>query len=78
MQVKNLWDWKGFPNPQDYNEYRESLKFPHETGDEQGNDKIGDWGKTDANGEDYIKLGWNYWDQFINPRSVTFGLRVNL
>jgi len=72
MQVKNLFNWKGFPNPQDYQAYIESLHFPHETGEQNGNDKVGEWDK------DYIKLGWNYWDQFINPRNVWFGVRVNL
>jgi hypothetical protein len=72
MQVRNLFDWKGFPNPMNYNQYRESLKFPHELGDEKGNDKIGEWDK------DYIELGWNDFSQFINPRRFLFGVRVNL
>ena len=72
MQVKNLFNWKGFPNPMNYTRYSESLKFPHELGDEQGNDKIGEWDK------DYIELGWNDFSQFINPRRFFFGVRVNL
>jgi hypothetical protein len=78
MQVKNLFNWKGFPNPRNYNQYVSSLKFPHEQGDNYGNDKIGEWGKTDKNGEEYIELGWNDWAHFINPRRVFFGVRINL
>lgn len=72
MQVRNLFNYRGFPNPFNYNEYRDSLKFPHEQGDENGNDKLGDWDK------DYIKLGRNTWSQFVNPRDIFFGVRVNL
>jgi hypothetical protein len=72
MQVKNLFNWKGFPNPRNYNQYVSSLKFPHEQGSEKGNDKLGEWDK------DYIELGWNDWAHFVNPRRVWFGLRVNL
>jgi hypothetical protein len=78
MQVKNLFNWKGFPSPRNYNQYVSSLKFPHEKGSENGNDKIGEWGKKDANGEEYIELGWNDWAHFVNPRRVWFGVRVNL
>jgi hypothetical protein len=69
MQVKNLFDYKGFPNPQNYTAYVASLKFPHEVGDQKGNDKLGEWDK------DYIELGWNTYSQFINPRDIWFGIR---
>ena len=79
MQVKNLFDWKGFPNPMDYTQYRESLHFPYETGPEHGNDKIGTaWRDDNGDGINDIKLGWNDFSQFINPRRFVFGIRVNL
>ncbi len=42
MQVKNLFNYKGQPEPLHYNQYIDSLRFPHETGDQKGDDKIGD------------------------------------
>ena len=70
MQVKNLFNYKGFPNPLYWNKYVDSLHFPYETGDQKGTDKLGDSGK------DYIDLGWNTWSQFVNPRDIFFGLRI--
>jgi len=70
MQVKNLFNFKGFPNPLYWNKYIDSLHLPWETGDQKGNDKIGDWDK------DYIDLGWNTWAHFVNPRDIYFGLRI--
>jgi len=70
MQVKNLFNFKGFPNPLYWNKYIDSLHFPWETGDQKGNDKIGEWNKP------YIYLGWNTWAQFVNPRDIYFGLRI--
>jgi hypothetical protein len=69
MQVKNVFNFKGFPNPYNWTAYVESLKFPHEKGNQKGNDKLGDWDK------DYIDLGWNTYSQFINPRDIFFGVR---
>jgi len=70
MQVKNLFNFKGFPNPRYWNNYIDSLHFPWETGDQKGNDKIGEWDK------DYIDLGWNTWSHFVNPRDIYFGVRI--
>jgi hypothetical protein len=71
MQVKNLFNRRGFPNPFPYQQYVDSLHFPHEQGSQKGNDKLGEWDK------DYIELGINTWSQFVNPRDIFFGLRVN-
>lgn len=70
VEVKNLFNYKGFPSPLYWNKYVDSLHFPWEKGDQKGNDKLGQSGK------DYIDLGWNTWAHFINPRDVFFGLRV--
>jgi len=69
MQIKNVFNFKGWPNPRDWNKYVSSLKFPHEQGDAKGNDKLGDWDK------DYIELGWNTYSHFINPRNIFFGVK---
>jgi outer membrane receptor protein involved in Fe transport len=72
MQVRNLFNYKGFPNPLYWNRYVDSLHFPWETGTQKGNDKLGDYK------QDYIDLGWNTWAQFVNPRDIFFGLRIQL
>jgi len=72
MQVRNLFNYKGFPNPLYWNQYIDSLHFPWETGSQKGNDKLGDYK------QDYIDLGWNTWAQFVNPRDIFFGLRIQL
>lgn len=71
-QVTNLTNYRGFPNPQNMIRYRESLRFPWYQGERKGNDKWGDWDK------DHIDLGYHTWNQFINPRHYTFGLRMQL
>ncbi len=71
MQVKNLFNRRGIPNPFPYQQYVDSLHFPHEQGSQKGNDKFGEWDK------DYIQLGINTWSQFVNPRDIFFGLRLN-
>lgn len=71
-QVTNFTNYRGFPNPQNMIQYRESLRFPWYQGERKGNDKWGDWDK------DHIKLGYHTWNQFINPRHYTFGLRMQL
>jgi hypothetical protein len=72
MQVKNLFNYKGLPEPLHYNQYIDSLRFPHETGDQKGDDKIGD------HEQDYIELGWNTWAHFVNPRYILFGVKIQL
>ncbi len=69
-QIRNLFNYKGFPNPQYWNKYVDSLHFPWEKGEQKGNDKLGDYK------QDYIDLGWHSWSQFINPRDVYFGIRI--
>ena len=72
MQVYNLFNYKGFVNPQYWNSYVGSLHFPWEQGEQNGNDKLGDYK------QDYINIGWYSWNQFINPRDIFFGLRIQL
>ena len=69
MQIRNLFNYRGYPSPLYWNKYVDSLHFPYETGDQKGNDKLGEWDK------DYIELGWNTWQHFVNPRDIFFGLR---
>jgi hypothetical protein len=61
VQVTNLTNYRGFPNPQNMIRYRESLRFPWYQGERQGNDRWGEWNK------DHIDLGYHTWNQFINP-----------
>jgi outer membrane receptor protein involved in Fe transport len=75
MQVKNLFNFKESPSPLYWTRYVDSLHFPWETGSQHGNDKLGEY-PTAKNGKDYIDLGWNTWTQFINPRDIYFGLRI--
>lgn len=72
MQVRNLFNNKGFPNPFNWTRYVDSLHFPYEQGSQKGNDKLGDYDK------DYIDLGWNTWSQFVNPRDIFFGVRIQM
>ena len=72
MQITNLFNYKGFPNPLYWNDYVSSLHFPWETGSQKGNDKLGDYDKS------YINLGWNTWSQFVNPRDIWFGIRIQM
>lgn len=72
MQVRNLFNNKGFPNPFNWTRYVDSLHFPYEQGSQKGNDKLGDYDK------DYIDMGWNTWSQFVNPRDIFFGVRIQM
>jgi len=69
IQVKNLFNYKGWPAPLNWNKYLDSLRFPHESGGQKGDDKLGEWDK------DHIELGWNTWSHFVNPRDIYIGLR---
>ncbi|MFH0989970.1 MAG: TonB-dependent receptor [bacterium] len=53
-----------------YDEYKASLRLPHQG----GSDKWGQWESDDG----HIKTGW--WDApiFLNPRRILFGIRMNL
>ena len=70
--MKNLFNYKGFPNPLYWNDYVSSLHFPWEKGSQKGNDKLGEYDKS------YIDLGWNTWAQFVNPRDIFFGIRIQM
>lgn len=74
--IKNLFNQKrisyGNMTTSQYNRYMESLHLPFESGDQHGNDKIGDWDK------DYIYTGWFTAPLFLNPRQFYLGLRFNL
>ncbi len=72
VQVTNLTNYRGFPNPQNYIRYTESLRFPWYQGERQGNDRWGEWDK------DHIDLGYHTWSQFVNPRQFSLGLRMYL
>lgn len=71
-QITNLTNYRGFPNPQNFIRYTESLRFPWYQGDRKGDDRWGEWD------EDHIDLGYHTWNQFINPRQYAIGLRMYL
>ncbi|HEX9972419.1 MAG TPA: TonB-dependent receptor [bacterium] len=54
-----------------FDRYKNSLHLPYESGDQHGNDKLGEWDK------DHIDIGWFTAPLFLNPRRVLLGLRVN-
>lgn len=53
-----------------YDEYKASLRLPHQG----GNDKWGQWKSDDG----HIKTGWWEAPIFLNPRRVLFGLRLKV
>jgi hypothetical protein len=55
-----------------YNNYKESLKFPFEEGDEHGNDKWGEWDK------DYINTGWFEAPVFLNPLRLVISMTLDI
>ncbi|MDZ7386379.1 MAG: TonB-dependent receptor [candidate division KSB1 bacterium] len=74
--VQNLFNQKrlSFQNMStaQFDRYKNSLHLPFESGDQHGNDKLGEWNK------DYIDIGWFTAPLFLNPRRVLLGLRINL
>jgi hypothetical protein len=74
MDVYNLFNQKylytGGWTSAEYQAYRNSLRLPWEEGDEQGNDRWGDWDK------EHIDIGWHNWMQFLNPRDIFFGISL--
>jgi len=70
--ITNLFNEKRLTNVERYTSYLSSLKLPYETGDQNGNDKFGDYE------QDYLELGWYSWTQFLNPRDIHIGLRFSL
>lgn len=75
MQVRNVFNYKGYVNPFYWNKYVDSLHFPWEKGTQKGNDKLGEGPSAD---KPYIDVGWNDWSHYINPRDIFFGIRVQL
>ncbi|MCI0513055.1 TonB-dependent receptor, partial [candidate division KSB1 bacterium] len=54
-----------------FDRYKDSLHFPFESGEQHGNDKLGEWDK------EYIDIGWFTAPLFLNPLRTLVGLRVN-
>lgn len=75
VTVQNLLNQKrlsyGNMTTAQFDRYKNSLHLPYESGDQHGNDKLGDWD------EDHIDIGWFTAPLFLNPRRVLLGLRVN-
>jgi len=76
LTVTNLFNQKrlyisGMSTTQ-YNNYRESLKFPFEEGEEHGNDKWGEWDK------EHINTGWFQAPIFLNPRRIVLSLSMDI
>ncbi|MBN1540922.1 TonB-dependent receptor [candidate division KSB1 bacterium] len=73
--VQNLLDQKrlSFRNMStaQYDRYIDSLHFPFESGDEKGDDKLGEWDK------EHINVGWFTAPLFLNPQRILLGLRLN-
>lgn len=76
VTVQNLFNQKrlSFANMStaQYDRYKESLHLPFESGEQHGNDKLGDWNKR------HIDVGWFTTPLFLNPRRVLLGLRINM
>lgn len=72
VTITNLFNTKflttGNMSQAQYAAYKESLKTPKEG----GNDKWGDYDK------DHIDIGWWQAPLFLNPRRVTFGVKLSL
>lgn len=76
VTVSNLFNRKrlytGGMSATQYNNYKDSLKFPFEEGDEHGNDKWGEWNK------DYIDTGWFEAPIFLTPRRIVATLSLDI
>ena len=76
LTITNLFNIKrlyvGGMNTTQYNNYKSSLKFPFEDGDEHGDDKWGEWNK------EHIELGWFEAPIFLNPRRIVISLSVDI
>ncbi len=70
FNIKRLSYWN--MSTAQFDRYRESLHFPFESGDQHGEDKLGDWDK------EYIDIGWFTAPLFLNPRRILLGLRFYL
>jgi hypothetical protein len=75
VTVQNLLNQKrlsyGNMSTAQFDRYKNSLHLPFESGDQHGNDKLGEWDK------DHIDIGWFTAPLFLNPRRALLGLRVN-
>ncbi len=75
VTVQNLFNQKrlsfGNMSTAQFDRYKNSLHLPFESGDQHGNDKLGEWKK------DHIDIGWFTAPLFLNPRRVLLGVRVN-
>jgi hypothetical protein len=76
VTITNLFNQKrlytGGMSSTQYNNYKESLKFPFEEGDEHGNDKWGEWDK------DYINTGWFEAPVFLNPLRLVISMTLDI
>ncbi len=76
ITVTNLFNQKrlniGGMNTIQYTNYKNSLRFPFEEGEEQGDDKWGEWNK------EHIELGWFQTPIFLNPRRVIISLSMDI
>ncbi|MDD3716847.1 MAG: TonB-dependent receptor [Candidatus Marinimicrobia bacterium] len=76
VTITNLFNQKrlytGGMSSTQYNNYKNSLKFPFEDGDEHGNDKWGEWNK------DYIDTGWLEAPVFLTPRRIVVSLTLDI
>lgn len=74
--VQNLLDQKRLTysnmSTAQFDRYKQSLHLPFESGDQQGNDKLGEWDKP------HIDVGWFTAPLFLNPRRVLLGVRINM
>ena len=75
LTVQNLLNQKrlsfGNMSTAQFKTYQESLHLSFETGDQHGNDKLGEWDK------EHINIGWYTAPLFLNPRRILLGARIN-
>lgn len=74
LTVTNLLDARrlatGNMTPRQRENYENSLRHPYKSGENQGDDRWGEWDR------DYIDLGWYQAPLFLNPRRVILGARL--
>lgn len=64
LYMGHFWDEK------EWRDYMESLNLQRVEVTEKGDDRYGDYK------QDYIKLGWMDYRQFLNPRQIKIGFRI--
>jgi hypothetical protein len=76
LTMQNLLNQKrlsyGNMSTAQYDRYKQSLHLPFESGEQHGNDKLGEWDKP------HIDVGWFTAPLFLNPRRVLLGVRINM